>query len=207
MRIRPLLAAGCIAAVSCGSVAVAAPKPAPKPACDVLVDPAGDELPPSDPSLDIVSADLANNATTLTAVIRVAKLSAADQMSPTGRYYNVTYDYRSTGLGSGPISALLTPTGDLWVNGDGTGVVDVAKSEIRISVPISRLGGHPLFKPGDALEHINAQSDLAVPATPSPTDQVPHYSFGASFNLFPVDRGVTEKTYPVGAPSCVKVGA
>ena len=202
MRLRPALTAVCALAVALAGGAVAAP-PKPKPLCKLVVDPANDLLPgrPYDGSLDVVSADVANNATTLTGVIRLAKLAAEDLMAPS-RIYTLEYRMRSTGIG-GNLYVQITPTGVRWQNGAGTGVIDLAKSEIRISVPISRLVGHPLFKAGDALTALNVHVDLTPPVIPGSEQQLP---IGVTADLGG-DRAVGTKDYPVGAPTCVKVGA
>ena len=216
MRMRPIIVVSCVLAVATSGVAVAAPKtkPKPKPPCNLVVDKANDLISagivdpslsaasrPYDPALDVVSADIANDANTVTAVIRVAKLTVGDPLAPTGRFYRLAYTMRSTGQG-GQLYVQVTPTGTLWQQGAGTGVLDTARNEVRISVPISRLVGHPLFKPGDALEKIVVQTDLAIPAAPAdlPT------GIGPTFQLLG-DSANGPKPYPVGTPTCVKVGS
>src|SRR3954451_18472307 len=69
-----------------------------KPACKLVTDGSGDAkgtgtavtTPSSDANLDIITADIATNATTLTGVLRVSKPSASDSMAPTGWEYQVT---------------------------------------------------------------------------------------------------------------------
>lgn len=213
MRIRSLLTVGCVLAVATAGTALAAPK-APPPPCKLVTDAAHDQTSlaafhpalgvvavPYDPALDIVSADVANNATTITGVIRLAKLSADDTTAPS-RIYWLSYALRSTGEG-GSIRAQITPTGTYFQNGAGTGVVDTARNEVRISVPISRLVGHPLFKSGDALTHLVAHADVTPPSI-APTG----YDDGISATGdLAGDQAVGAKDYPVGTPTCVKVGA
>jgi hypothetical protein len=219
MRIRLIAVAGLVLAVATSTVAVAAPKAAKAaPICHLLVDPANDLLSggfidpqlsavgrPYDPALDVVSADIANDANTLTGVIRLAKLTVGDPMAPTGRIYRLSYKIRSTGVG-GELTAQITPTGNLFYGGLGTGVVDLAKNEVRISVPISRLVGHPTFGPGEGIANLTAMTDLAFPVVPgSGSPQVPigatAYAYGGDYTA------PAPKAYPVGAPTCVKVGA
>src|SRR4051794_1440694 len=209
MRLRPILTLLCGVAVATAPVATAAPKAAP-PLCKLIQDPAHDPTSlaafnpalgvvsvPYDPALDIVSADVANNATTITGVIRVAKLAATSTTAPS-RIYSISYAMRSTGEG-GSLYVQVTPTGTSWQNGAGTGVLDTAKNEIRISVPISRLVGHPLFKPGDAINHLVVHSDLTPPA-------IGFAPIGITTDLAG-DQATGTKDYPVGAPTCVRVGA
>jgi hypothetical protein len=219
MRIRLIAVAGIAFAVGMSTVAVAAPKAAKvAPICKLVVDPANDLVSggfinpqlsavgrPYDPALDVVSADIANDANTLTGVIRVAKLTVGDPMAPSGRIYRLSYKIRSSGVG-GELYAQITPTGNLFYGGNGTGVVDLAKNEVRISVPISRLIGHPTFGPGEAIANLTAFTDLAFPVIPNGGAQqasvgVTLYSYGGD------STGPAPKPYPVGAPSCVKVGA
>lgn len=220
MRIRLIAVAGLVLAVATSTVAVAAPKAASKtaPLCKLVVDPPNDLLSgafldprlapvgrPYDPALDILSADVASDANTLTGVIRVAKLTVGDPLAPTGRIYRLEWKVRSTGQG-GYLVAQITPTGNLFQLGSGTGVVDTVKNEVRISVPISRLIDSAAFgQPGQALLNLNAITDLAYPVVPvAGAQQMP-----IGLTLIGGDGTALTgaKPYPLGAPSCVKVGA
>jgi hypothetical protein len=208
MRFRGILAAGsCLVVVVTAGVAGAAPRAA-APLCKLLTDPANDStLPgrPYDASLDIVSADVANDAKTLTAVLRLAKLTADDVMAPTGRFYTVRWVYKSTGV-NGQLSVEISPTGTATWGGVGARtVVDLVKSELRISAPIDGLSGHPLFAPTERLVGIGAVSDLGVPVVPS--DSAPNLQTGVTVVGAGGDDGTSKAEYPVGARSCVKPGA
>ena len=101
---------------------------------------------PHSETLDIVSADIAPNATLVTAVIRVAKYKANDSSTaPTGRAWYLEF---SVPKAEAPLwlGAQVTPTGTLfrygWVDGSirrslGTveGKIDEAKNELRICRP------------------------------------------------------------------------
>src|SRR5436309_3219817 len=76
------------------------PAPKPKPVCHLIVDKASDSGPDTnaaggsaaassvyDSSLDIVGGDVASDGKTITAVIRVAKLTTSDSMAPLGRQW------------------------------------------------------------------------------------------------------------------------
>jgi hypothetical protein len=213
MRLRPILTVGFVLALATAGTSIAAPK-APPPLCKQVRDAAHDPTSlsvfhpalsavavPYNPNLDIVSADVANDATTITAVIRVAKLTVDDPTAPS-RIYWLGYTMRSSGEG-GNLHVQITPTGTSWQNGAGKGVIDTAKNEIRISVPISRLTGHPLFKPGDALTRLIAHADLTPPSVAaSGFDD----GISATGDLAG-DQASGLKDYPVGAATCVKVGA
>jgi hypothetical protein len=187
--------------VATASVAGAASRPAKvPPVCNLIVDPAGN-VKSGDQSLDIVSADIAADVNNVTVVFRVAKLTpvTADVMSPTGRYYAFAWSYEGQG---GRIAVQDAPTGTSWSGGAGRGVLDYAKNEIRMTVPVANLVGHPVFKPGAALSQLAAYSDHGLPAGPPGvlTTELPltAYQDGNSAS--------STKIYPIAAPSCVKVG-
>jgi hypothetical protein len=223
MRIRRIVVAALVVALGTGTAALAAPQKAAlktPPLCHQVVDPANDEISaasldpslpsaagrPYDPALDVVSADIATDANTLTGVIRVAKLTVGDQLAPTGRMYRLSWTVRSSGTG-GAIYAQVTPTGNVFDGGDGTGVVDLAKNEVRISVPISRLVGHPVFGPGEALTNLTALTDLAYPYFAG-SESVALVQLGVTAYTYGGDSTApAAKPYPIGAPTCVKVGA
>ena len=171
-----------------------APKPKPKPVCNLVVDPATDGPPTGDASLNIVSADVATNATTITAVIRVQKLSDPDLMAPQGRFYELQFTGTSQQIGV-PIYAMLSPAGNTFEGGAGTGVVDVAKNEIRISVPLSHWTGAGSVVPGPPFHDFIVYADISNGAEPIPT----------TFTTLG-DTATSKATYQPGTPSCVAVG-
>ena len=78
--------------------AVVKKKPLPKPLCRLVVDPSGD-VKTADPSIDLISADIASNKDMLTVVFRVAKLAASDSMARIeGRRNTIILYYRHTVL-------------------------------------------------------------------------------------------------------------
>lgn len=215
MKVRPAPALALALALTASGLADAAtrarPKPKPKPPiCNLIVDPRGDtpSVSPSggtgasyDPNLDILSADVANNAEWVSGVIRLAALEPTDAMAPTGRFYMLNWGYGSNGVGQN-ISVAVTPTGTVFSPG-ATGRLDFAKREIRINARIGDLTGHPTFAKGDTLL-LSASSDVALPAS----DADP-YRVAAS--IPPTQSGLGDtsqatKRYPLHAPSCVKPG-
>ena len=198
-QIAAVVALGLMAGAHSADAAVKK-KPTPKPLCQLVTDPSGD-VKTSDASIDLLSADVASNKDTITVVFRVAKLTADDTLAPTGRFYSLSFT-TPDGLGNS-ITAQLTPTGNIWNGGSppststGTGVVDVAKNEVRVSVPIDRLVGHPLFKPGTLLTNLVARADYGNPVLAAQT------SLGL---LGDVTTKENAKSYPIGAASCVAVG-
>jgi hypothetical protein len=166
-----------------------------KPACHLVADAAGDAtgtgLPvgaPNDANLDIVGADIATNATTLTAVVRLASLAAGDSSAPTGREYQVVFNVGTT---TSSVDAVISPSGTSWAGGIGKGVVDAAKKEIRISVPLSALDVP--IKPKTPLTKVGARTYRVLGS-----DQI---------LLGNTDSADSSSTYIAGWPSCVKVGS
>jgi hypothetical protein len=167
-----------------------------KPVCKLVTDGSGDAkgtgtavaTPSSDANLDIISADVATNVTTLTGVVRVSKLATNDSMAPTGWQYMVTFGVGDT---TTSINAVFGPGGTSWNGGKGTGKIIAKKKEIHISVPLSQLSVP--ITPGTVITGIGART----------------YRVGGSDQvaLGLVDTADTSKTYLAGAKSCVKPGA
>jgi hypothetical protein len=189
------------------SAADAAPKkkkPAPpKPVCNLVTDAKGDATDtggtgakaPNDPNLDIVSADIASDATRLTAVIRLDKLDDSENSSHLGRSYVVSFGAFGKTVS---VRAITSPAGDSWHGGAGTGTVDKAKKEIRITVPLAKLSEEaklpqPL-KSGIKVTSLTATSWRWVANTQA--------TLGIADRAAGAGPG-----YTLGYPSCVKVGA
>jgi hypothetical protein len=201
--VRPALAvalgAGLAVAGTAGAVT------APKPVCNLVTDPAGDasiQPPlPSDDTLDIVSADIASNAKVVTAVLRLRSLGATSPYSASGRNYYLQFDLRGA---ANPIyfSAESDATGTSYhwgdletVNGlvsytpkgEATGVTDVAKNQIRMTVPVSELAALGKAKPGSKISGLHANTTAVLGVL-----------------VADVDTADGSKSYTAGAPSCVK---
>jgi hypothetical protein len=165
--------------VAGGAVATAAPKA--KPACNALSDAAGDAtgfiltdpgVTPNTKTLDILSGDLGANAKTITAVLRLSDMTTTDSSAPTGRNYVVLF---TSGEKELYLAAVLDGSGNPtftagWVStrrtflSGATGVVDVAKKEIRISAPLSAFAAEAALKPGMMLTDLNAYSQRFIGA-------------------------------------------
>lgn len=221
MRTRTALAAGLAASLAVGGAAVAAPaKPKPKPAppvCNLVVDDKGDTASapfPASDTIDIVSADIANDAKTLTAVLRVAKYTANDPATIYGKRYLVSFegagfknmylralDYPGNSLPEGDTLALPFDFGATEVDavtggttyasaGPATGSINAATGEITMSVQLSDVSAAGLGKValGQQFKSINAVTFRRV-----------------GNRLFAGDDATTSKRYTAGAASCVKV--
>src|SRR5687768_14584060 len=100
--LHPAVAAGVLGLMA-ATVGVAGAAPAkPKPVCNLVQDAKDDTFAaryqetagaygPQESSLDIVSADLASDAKTLTGVLRVQSLAAAPATSPGGASYDINF--------------------------------------------------------------------------------------------------------------------
>lgn len=216
MRVRLLRAAttaGVLGLVASAGLAAAAP--APKPVCNLIDDPKDDTFlvraqdgagtyGPQEDSLDIVTADVATDAKTLTGVIRVKSLAAAAATSPGGASYDINF---TTPSSPSPlyVRAVVPSTGEPTAEagsreslvvtsvsaalGAGTVVVDEAKNEVRFSFPLDHFKAVGGLKPGAKLTFGDITTGRAA----------------GSRAVF-ADAATSTKTYTVGAPSCVAVG-
>ena len=140
-RVLLVLVASTLCVPAIAAHATVTKKHRPKPVCKLVTDRSGDAkgtgtaltTPSSDANLDIISADVATNATTLTGVVRVSKLATSDSTAPAGWQYQVVF---SVGGYTDTVEVVVGPSGTSWNGGKGTGKIDAAKKEVRISVPL-----------------------------------------------------------------------
>jgi hypothetical protein len=200
MRRGALAGALCLAVVA-GGAAVAAPKAA----CNLVTDKAGDGL-VDQGALDVISADIATNKKTVTTVVRVANADLSKGTIPTGAKIQFTFTAGDQALFTGvtydPVNGLdgywghQGDTGGV-IEGSVTPVVDAAKKEIRVSVPRGAYSTADL-KPGVELTKLGANADVIV-ATPKQVIQ-------GNLRPFSNDTATSPQTYVAGARSCVAVG-
>lgn len=197
-----------VGATQAGAATKAKPAKPVKQVCDEVSDVTGDAtgflepgLLPSEPGLDIVSADIATNTTTLTAVVRVLKLSSTT-LAPTGRTFYVNFTVGGTQLyihgDSTPTSGITGGVGTIaTTRTEMAGVVKVtydnAKSEVRMSVPLAVFGKKSPIKKGTHITAINALSQREI-------DLV-------AVAITPTADETGNGDYVAGTPSCVKVGS
>ncbi len=210
--LRTALAVTAAASVVLAGGAAAAPGKA--AVCNLVTDDKGDasflDTAPNDASLDIVGADIASDAKNLTAVLRVDKLSTVSPTSPLGRGYYVLFNAPKaefpiflnvqltpdvTRFTWGTLETLASGNGSYARKGVATGVVDAAKNELRITVPVADIGAISKLKPGTKLSSLTATttSVLGTSATGG--------------LVATIDDAAGSKAYVVGAPSCVKPGS
>ena len=210
--LRPAVAMLLVASVVAGGAASAAPKKKPKPAppiCNQIVDPKGDATAgaisaSNEPSWDVVSADIASDAKTLTTVIRVDKLAKSTQSDPLGSQWRFDFFVGETNLYT---QATSTPFGDRFVvgytdttshaitNPAVTGVFDEAKNEVRVSAPLSAFDAQAKIPPGTSLTQLAASAgDFVNTAGGNPSGS------------FQADDAAGAKPYITGTATCVVVG-
>lgn len=182
-------------------------------------------LPGSTQDMHIKSADIATNATWLTAVVRPHAMRSTDPtepyqgrvwgfgFTPKGSRYAVwwvemderddtveLYRREDTVGGAGPV---VTIHHEVTYVGSGRGIVDHGRGEIRMTVPLALLGddGKPA---GRRLYDLVGLVDQGVmDQAGSPVPESPY------FRQFYFRHAVNSKKgvyYPLGAPSCVKPG-
>lgn len=205
-RSRLVLAVLVLAAASAASVPAHAAKPRPKTYCKLVVDDVGKAGVLSsvagsatyDPSLDIVSADVASNATTLTAVIRVKDLTPTSTMSPGGRTWGMTFTNGTVSVG---VNAYLSDNfGERFSTKQG-GAFDIARDEVRIHVALADIA-YAKIKKGSLLRGFYATTNSVIAFDPAMGLGYGFPPFGGSTD----DATAPKSAYPAGARSCVKVG-
>ena len=196
-----------VALVTAGaaSATVKKKKPAPKPVppvCDLVKTTSGGV---TDSSLDNPSADVATDATRITTVIRVAKLTTGtDTTSPFGRQWTLSFTIDghlvSFNIYDGPFGHMTSYPGQ-------PPVFDTTKNEIRFTTTLSQLanasGTPEIRNKASVLTAFNASAEESVegPNVPGAVRG------GTLFGLQQTDAASSAKKYVAGTPSCVKVGS
>lgn len=203
-----------------GGVAQAA---AAKKVCNIVQDETGDAVlvaVPGNDSDDIVSADLASDGKTLTAVVRTAGYTNPDPEAPLGRHYLVELDAKGADT-TLFLSARTYPQGTKffygysgvnvvvntsYTQGEAQGFVDAAKHEVHISVPVSVFKDHGAkFLKGTKVTPTKVTVYRMLGQGVVPSQQVgPVWApLGGLSEGFDEASG---KSYVVGTKSCVTPG-
>lgn len=222
MNVRIAAALG-VALATVAGAAQAAPV---KKVCNLVADATGDTFAaraqdgtapgPQDDAFDIKSGDIASDGKTITAVIRVAKLTNATT-SPQGRGFAFDFLLPTSDLQGSLRAVLITgqapyfeatvkdpsvPNSPSTFLGTVKGVVDTAKNEIRISAPAATFAQLGAIKKGTLITPASdaATSGRAVPPSPGVAGApvTTRYVFA--------DVATDSKPYRVGTPSCVAIG-
>jgi opacity protein-like surface antigen len=219
MRVRAVLTGSVVLAGSLTATAHAAPRRV-VPACNLVTDAKGDvdnsvagspAAFPADDGLDILSGDVASNASKITAVMRLAAapgsatvyakryiteakvaglanpLVLAAAVTPTGTVYSFGWAGTTTGGQSGYTYSSKAATGS--ING----------SVITVTAALADVAGEASLgavKKGAKVSGLRVTANRRVPSLTQVTGQV----LVADEAL-----GKSSKTYAAGAPSCVTV--
>jgi hypothetical protein len=200
-----------------------------KPVCNLITDNAKDTFAvrsqdgqgaygPQEDALDILSMDVASDATNLTGVVRVAKLSTTAQSAPGGIDFRISFtlpgqdptagnfflNARTTSAG---VPSFLLGLRTVVAGGqsttaklvDGTGTFDTAKNEIHITVPVSAVkSGNAALAAGSIVSFAGLDQTSARQVAVNPATGVGSATFA--------DVAASESTYKAGAKSCVTPG-
>jgi len=221
MKLRTSVLAAAVTMAALAGSATAAPKPV----CNIITDAVGDDTvvaTPSDASVDLVSGDVASDAKTITAVIRVSKLANPNPRAPFGQSYFMVFSVKGS---PDPlyVSAGLYPTGNEFLYGyqgvdptngintsyklgAATGVVDLDKSEVRIHVPLVAFAERAKLKKGSKLSGLIAEGRVLIGQRLVASQAVgpsPRLPLGGVTLTADTAEG---KSYELSTPSCVTVG-
>ena len=184
-----------------------------KPVCHLVTDPTEDAKTAAgvnDPSLDIVSADVATNKKSLTAVIRVAKLTVgSDSQSPFGRYWDFKMAVPGASAGQLVVAVSDGPFGVRDADGLGGKVrLDPATNSIYVTESLKVLAGafhaHIVF--GKTRLTQFAASSAAQIQEPAVEGLAALGDPSGAKDSAP-SAGVSPAVYIAGRPSCLKVGS
>ena len=161
------------------------------------------------PDLDIVSADVASDARSVTTVVRVQDLGTA--LEAPGRrnqyrfsfhlgYYGdvVTYAYR--GVDGEKFNVTVPTEGEETTKTllPATGVFDVARNEVRVTIPLKQASGNRGMRKPTYFTKLAAESFRGAGAVAGVAGGV-----GVATGI---DHASSGGRYLAGSPSCVQVG-
>ena len=141
--------------------------------------------------------DIGVDAKTLTGVIRVKDLTESSTTGTTGRTWSISLSNGTSTLG---LAAFLSPAGGQKFS-TGRGVFDFANDQVRIHATLADFPNAKIKK-GAVLRGFYVTSNVVVGLDPS-------YNAGYAFAPFSAADATraTPAAFPVGAASCVRVGA
>ena len=208
LRSAALVAAVATLAIGVPAATAAPKKKAPPPVCNLVVDDKGDETVP-DPTLDVLSADIASDARKITGVIRLSgDPDSTSPTSPTGRTYNLMFSGTKP---TNPVffAFILGPTAQAATygfrntttnvnEGVGEATVKIVGNDIYMTAPLSAFAPYGKFKPGNKITGLTAATGRMLGAFAS--------SSVYAYNSVAGDATSEGRTYTAGTRSCVKVG-
>ncbi|MDQ1687325.1 MAG: hypothetical protein QOK42_300 [Frankiaceae bacterium] len=200
-----------------------------KVSCKIMTDPAGDvavQTPaplPGDDSDDLLWADMASNAKSITVVLQLKALAYPDPQWVFGRAYNVNFTLKGSSADEIFLAARTFPQGVQYHLGHRetlpplgsssniydlavTGSIDTAKGQIRITAPMAALAklgkatkGTVIKSASATVERLAGQGVVASQTVNG--NRIPLGGF-----RYQADISDGSKPYTLGAPSCTKVG-
>jgi len=213
VKTRAVLALSAVLAtgISAGAANAVVKKPTIKPVCNLMTDVPGDAVlvgpEGNDDALDILSGDVASDAKTLTAVVRLKAYSSPDPHAPLGQKVYISFNapgdtnliYLAAsidpGLGVsyswGEQTVSAAGTGSYSKVGNATG--SIIGNEVHIHVPVADVLAKANVKPGSKLSGVLAETRLLIGAA------------GGGL-VEQVDAAEGTKSYAAGAKSCVTPG-
>lgn len=201
------------------------------PACRLVTDRGGDQITAkTDPrygEVDVLSADVATDSKSLTAVVRLASLGAVRRDDPrSGRMYEFDFTVNETTFmmlgslmyGGEDWGVWTRPTkrypeakggGGFYFVGEATGVVDPARGEVRITAPLSVFSRLAPIRHGTRLYALSAFSYTAEGFNvryPTPVEGRDVGAVVVGYSDADDAWGRMETSYRAGSASCVRVG-
>ncbi len=225
---RPLRTATCLVLTAAAFVVPSAGA-ATAPICNLITDPPKDTFlvrsqdsqgayGPQEDALDLLSIDMGSDKTTLTGVMRMAKVATTASSAPGGLDVRISFTLpgQDPTKGNFFLNARTTSAGDpsfllglrtVVAQGqsttakvvDATGVFDTAKNEIRISVPLAAVkAGDAALKSGDKISFTGLDLTSARQVAVNPATSVGTATFA--------DVTTADVSYVAGTKTCVTPG-
>jgi hypothetical protein len=161
------------------------------------------------PELDIVSADVASDARSVTTVVRVQRLGTA--LEAPGRRNQYRFSFHFGGYGDVITYAYRGIDGEKFhvtVPTEGqertkillpaTGAFDVSRNEVRVTIPLAQARGNRIPRKTTYFTNLSAESFRGAGPVAGPVGGV-----GVATGM---DQASTKARYLAGSPSCVRVG-
>ena len=201
---------------------------APKVSCHIMGDTAGDAavqtIPaPANDSDDLLWADIAANAKSLTVVLHLKSLAYPDPQWAPGRAYSVNFSLKGSSADDIFLAARTFPQGMQYHLGHREtlpplgsssniydlaipGSIDTAKGEIRMTAPLSEIAKLGKIKVGTVIKGESATVERLVGQGVVGSQTVNGNRIPLGGFRYEADASDTALPYTVGAKSCTKVG-
>lgn len=198
---------------------VATPASAASIRCNQIVDSHGDarasvppgftQVGPNEPDADIVSGDIASDASSVTTVVRVARLGSAVEAAPRRVLYQFFFRYGKYEVATLAARSVDGETFRVHADNPEThdasdaspyvparGVFDAARNEVRITIPLGTATQHRIAARGATFGGLAIEVSRGVGL---------NAAGGASAGDI-LDSARSPAPYPLASPTCVHVG-